>query len=102
MSALSTSDTITLAVKRLDCPKYHGSLHRHGMFYNEHGVPHFHGVYGEHEISVEVKTRVVRGDFPPRALQHVLEWARLYEEELLENWKLARKGEPLGHMAPLE
>lgn len=24
-----------------------------GMFYREHGVPHFHAVYGEHEISVE-------------------------------------------------
>ena len=27
-----------------------------GMFYREHGVPHFHAVYGEHEISVEVET----------------------------------------------
>ena len=26
-----------------------------GMFYREHGVPHFHAVYGEHEISVEIK-----------------------------------------------
>lgn len=25
-----------------------------GMFYREHGVPHIHAVYGEHEISVEV------------------------------------------------
>ncbi len=27
-----------------------------GMFYREHGVPHFHAVYGEHEISVEIET----------------------------------------------
>lgn len=26
-----------------------------GMFYREHGVPHVHAVYGEHEISVEVE-----------------------------------------------
>ena len=23
-----------------------------GMFYSEHGVPHFHAVYGEHEASI--------------------------------------------------
>ena len=26
-----------------------------GMFYSEHGVAHFHAVYGEHEISVDVE-----------------------------------------------
>ena len=30
-----------------------------GMFYREHGVPHFHAVYGEHEISVEVETGTI-------------------------------------------
>ena len=39
-----------------------------GMFYREHGVAHFHAVYGEHEISVEVETGRIHGDFPPRAL----------------------------------
>jgi Domain of unknown function (DUF4160) len=73
-----------------------------GMFYNEHGVPHFHAVYGEHEVSVEVETRMVRGFLPPRALRLVLEWARLHEDELLENWTLARKGEPLRDIEPLE
>ena len=29
-----------------------------GMFYREHGVPHIHAVYGEHEISVEIETGV--------------------------------------------
>ena len=38
-----------------------------GMFYREHGVPHFHAVYGEHEISVEIETATFHGDFPPRA-----------------------------------
>ena len=42
------------------------------MFYSEHGVPHFHAVYGEHRISVEVESGVVRGSSPPRALSLVL------------------------------
>ena len=73
-----------------------------GMFFNEHGVPHFHAVYGEHEVTVEVETRVVHGEFPPRALRLVLEWTELHRSELLEDWLLARQGQPLKGIAPLE
>ncbi len=73
-----------------------------GMFYREHGVPHFHAVYGEHEISVEVESGAVHGSFPPRALRHVLEWAALHKAELLANWEQAREGKPLNPIAPLE
>jgi len=34
-----------------------------GMFYREHGVPHFHAVYGEHEISVELEPRPFTASF---------------------------------------
>ena len=73
-----------------------------GMFYREHGVPHFHAVYGEHEISVEIETATIHGNFPARALKLVLEWANLHKPELLENWQLARLGQPLKRIAPLE
>lgn len=54
-----------------------------GMCYREHGVPHFHAVYGDHEIIVELESGAVHGSFPPRALRHVLGWMGLHEEELL-------------------
>ena len=73
-----------------------------GMFYNEHGVAHFHAVYGEHEISVELESRAIHGEFPERALRLVLEWANLHKQELIENWQLARQGQPLKRVAPLE
>lgn len=73
-----------------------------GMFYSEHGVPHFHAVYGEHEISAEVESGAVHGSFPTRALQHVLEWAALHKLELPENWELARQGKPLNRIPLLE
>jgi hypothetical protein len=73
-----------------------------GMFFNEHGVAHFHAVYAEYEVTVEVETLTVHGDFPKRALGFVLEWAELHKEELLENWQLARQGQPLKRIAPLE
>lgn len=73
-----------------------------GMFYRGHGVPHFHAVYGGHEISVEVETGRIHGQFPPRALKLVIEWRDLHETELLENWALAKAGQPLKSIAPLE
>lgn len=73
-----------------------------GMFYNEHGVAHFHAVYGEHHISIEVESGTIHGSFPPRALGHVLDWASLHHTELLTNWELARDGKPLNKIAPLE
>ena len=73
-----------------------------GMFFREHGVPHFHAVYGEHEISVEVETGRIHGDFPPRALKLVLEWNALHQSELLENWQSAKQRQPLTRIAPLE
>ena len=73
-----------------------------GMFYREHGVPHFHAVYGGHEISVEVETGRIHGQFPPRALKLVVEWRDLHKAELLENWALAKAGQSLKPIAPLE
>ena len=73
-----------------------------GMFYSEHGVPHFHAVYGEHEASIEIEDATVHGALPPRALQIVLDWAELHKTELLENWQLARRGQPLKRIAPLD
>ena len=73
-----------------------------GMFFHEHGVPHFPAVYGDHRISVEVETSVVRGEFPVRAQELVLEWAAFHRGQLLENWQAAREGRPLTRVAPLE
>ena len=73
-----------------------------GMFFNEHGLPHFHAVYGEHKITVEIASGNVRGEFPSRALRLVLERAELHKQELLENWERARLRQPLEQIAPLE
>jgi hypothetical protein len=73
-----------------------------GMFFREHGVPHFHAVYGEYKITVEIESGKVRGEFPARAQRLVLEWAQLHARELLENWERARQRQPLEPIAPLE
>lgn len=72
------------------------------MFYNDHGPPHFHAVYGDNAVTITIRDQVVTGEFPTRALRLVLEWCKLHENELLENWKLAEQRKALKRIAPLE
>jgi len=72
------------------------------IFHRDHEPAHFHAVYGEHRIVVEIETGVVSGRFPRRALSHVLEWYELHKEELREDWKLARNHKSLKKISPLE
>ena len=72
------------------------------MFYNEHSPPHFHAKYGDFEVTVTIETGVVSGQFPKRALTHVMEWLQLHRPELLKNWELAKLRKPLNKIDPLE
>jgi len=67
-----------------------------------HGPAHFHAIYGDFEITVEIESGRVNGAFPKRAQAHVLEWLELHRIELLEAWSLARSSRPLPRIDPLE
>ena len=72
------------------------------MFYDEHGVPHFHARYAEKRASVSIDTlEVLAGSLPERALRLVRDWAMLHQAELHENWLRARDSIPLEPIAPL-
>ena len=73
-----------------------------GIFPRDHAPPHFHAVYGEYQITVDVETGVVHGDFPKRSMRLVLEWLDLHKNEILEDWDLVRSGRPAKRIAPLE
>jgi hypothetical protein len=45
---------------------------------------------------------ILYGELTPRVLGLVVEWAALHKAELLTDWELARKQEPLVPIAPLE
>ena len=44
-----------------------------GIFPREYPPSHFHAVYGEHQITVDIQSGIVHGDFPKRALRLVLD-----------------------------
>ena len=72
------------------------------MYYNEHNPPHFHAKYGNFKISVEIESGIISGKFPKRALRAVLDWYDLHKDELLQDWNLAVKDQPLNKIEPLE
>jgi len=73
------------------------------MFWREHGPPHFHALYGEHEAVIDIRElRVLRGSLPRRALALVLEWAVEHRAALQEDWDLCSQLKPPKPIPPLE
>jgi uncharacterized protein DUF4160 len=52
-------------------------------------------------VAIDTLT-VLEGRLSPRVLGLVTEWAALHQQELRENWRLARQQSPLRTIAPLE
>ena len=74
-----------------------------GVFYREHGRPHFHAVYGEYEAVIDIESgEIISGKLPKRALGLVREWHAEHKDELRENWDRSRRQRSLKKIAPLE
>lgn len=54
---------------------------------SEHGIPHFHALYGEYNGIFDTQTlEMIEGDLPVRAQRLVREWAEQYQQDLLRMW----------------
>jgi hypothetical protein len=73
------------------------------MFWGDHAPPHFHALYGEYEVIIDIRTlEIIKGDMPRRALALVLEWASIHREELEEDWRLCELKQTPKKIAPLD
>ena len=73
------------------------------MFYNDHAPPHFHAVYGNNELFVEISPiRIAKGRAPGGIRSMVLEWAALRQQELMDNWNRLQRGEGPVPIPPLD
>jgi hypothetical protein len=72
------------------------------IFYKDHEPAHFHAYYSEYEVTVGIEDGVIKGEFPRRALNLVLEWYQLHRDELRQDWELAKARKPLRQIRPLE
>lgn len=57
------------------------------IFFGDYPPPHFHAIYGDFNALVSIKTLVIlEGDLLSRAEKLIIEWAKLYQKELLNIW----------------
>ena len=72
------------------------------MFFADHNPPHFHATYGDSETLIAIHSLApFAGQFPPRAMGLLIEWAAIHQQDLLDAWDRAQKHEPPGKVAPL-
>ncbi|MEA1949775.1 MAG: DUF4160 domain-containing protein [Planctomycetota bacterium] len=73
------------------------------MFYSEHNPPHFHARYGGDSVAIDIHTlQILDGRIPPRALGLVVEWASQHQDELMQDWNLARNEQQPKQIEPLK
>jgi hypothetical protein len=59
--------------------------------------------YAEHEAEIDIATATIKQSaLPRRARALAVEWAEAHRDELFVNWQLARFGQPLNLIPPLE
>jgi hypothetical protein len=72
------------------------------MYWDDHAPPHFHALYAESEVLVDIRTlEILRGNMPRRALALVLEWAQEHRAELMEDWQLCSLKKAPNKIQPL-
>ena len=73
------------------------------MYFRDHSPPHFHATYGDVEAAVAIQSgNVMEGELPRTATKLVKKWARQRAAELITDWELAQREEPLNWIAPLD
>ena len=71
------------------------------MYYNDHMPPHFHAEYNGHKALVDINNiQVIRGSLPNKQLRLILAWCTI-QDELMQNWELAKDMKPLNKINPL-
>ncbi len=67
--------------------RFYGIIIKMYFSQSEHGIPHFHAIYGEYNAVFDIRTlEMIEGDLPVRAQRLVKEWATQYQQELLQMW----------------
>jgi hypothetical protein len=72
------------------------------MFFDDHEPAPVHARPADGAAKVQIDTlEVIESKLGRWQLRFVLAWAELHQDELLENWRLARAGETLQQIEPL-
>ena len=67
----------------------------------EHNPPRFHAFYQGYKAIFNMDGDMTKGEMPQKQIRLITAWVELHREELLANWDLAIKEEPLYKIEPL-
>ena len=68
--------------------RFYGIIIKMYFSQSEHGVLHFHAVYGEYNAVYNIQTlEMMEGDMPLRAQRLINDWASQYKQDLLRMWE---------------
>ncbi len=68
----------------------------------QHNLPHLHVEYQGAQAVVSIPdANLLDGELPAKKMRMVQAWIAIHEEELMADWALAAKGEPVFPIAPL-
>lgn len=66
------------------------------MYWNDHNPPHFHAIWNDNEVVINIETTdVIAGEMPKIKLKSIQNWCKINKLALLANWELARQEKPL-------
>ena len=72
------------------------------MYFDDHNPPHFHADYSGHRAVIRILDAAVdNGALLSKQLKIVLAWCVIHQDELMQNWELAKDGKPLNKINPL-
>nr|WP_296733557.1 DUF4160 domain-containing protein [Anaerovibrio sp.] len=70
---------------------------------NSAGCIGIHAEYNGDEALLDIqKASVIKGCLPSKQLKLVLAWIIMYQDELMQNWELAKSGQEPNSIPPLE
>ncbi len=76
------------------CPQLVCFVKYLSKYFGEIAPPHFHALYAEYEVLIDIQTlEVIRSSMPRRALARVLEWSFQHRAELLDDWTLCKQNQ---------
>lgn len=69
----------------------------------QHHLPHIHATYSGDEAVFAIETgEVLDGTLPRRQTRLVQAWVEIHRDELIADWSLAVKGQPVFPIDPLK
>lgn len=73
------------------------------MFYEDHNPPHLHVEFQSNKAIFDFSGNILKGSLQSRtATKLVREWVDLHQNELIEDWQLAKSGKQIKSIKPLD